>query len=246
MKKTNTLFTILLFCIPFWEGYAQPDAFEKDQFYPDYDWEFTYGINFNTNGSIVGGFTFKYARHWRERYFEFYGLEFVNVKHPKEITRVSNASGQTYIMYKQHQLFSIRPQYGREIILFNKAEDEGIQVNGILAGGISMGILKPYFVLHGDSRSTADPKPYTPDLDLGKIYGSAGFFKGLGKSEIIPGLNAKASATFEFGNFNSNISGIEAGFMVEAFPKEMVIISNVENQNIFTSAFVVIYWGHRK
>ena len=46
----------------------------------DYQSEFTWGINKNTYGGLIGGFVFKKARKLNERILETYGLEIMNVK----------------------------------------------------------------------------------------------------------------------------------------------------------------------
>ena len=47
----------------------------------EYNSEFTWGINKNTSGGLIGGFVFKKARKTKnDRQLETFGLEIMNVK----------------------------------------------------------------------------------------------------------------------------------------------------------------------
>ncbi len=62
----------------------------KDSY--DYTSEFTWGINKNTSGGLIGGFTFKKARKLNDVMLESYGVEIMNVKHPQEVKRNAEAT----------------------------------------------------------------------------------------------------------------------------------------------------------
>src|ERR1041384_3610457 len=95
-------------------------VFAQTQDSYEYQSEFTWGINKNTYGGLIGGFVFKKARKLNERVLETYGLEIMNVKHPQE-TRKTATSGNSFIFGKSNYLYALRLQYGRDIILFKKA-----------------------------------------------------------------------------------------------------------------------------
>ena len=61
------------------------------------------------------------------------------------------------------------------------------------------------------------------------------------------GLHAKSSLNFEFGKGEllESISGIEVGFNVEYFPKEVQIFAVEDNPNLYTSLFLIFYIGSR-
>jgi len=212
-----------------------------------YSREFIWGISKNTNSGLIAGMALKFSRSLRKDHFQSFGLEIVNVKHPKE-ARYHSFSGNTYIWGKQNYLFSIRPQYGREWVLFKKAPQQGVQINAILAGGPTIGLLTPYYVrVDGDTGGSTlepfDPEVHTSTTD---ILGSGPFLKGLGESDILLGLNVKASLSFEFGTFKNDVTGFEAGFQLEAFPNEVIIVPGAENRAIFPSAFIMLFYGKRK
>lgn len=227
------------------ERYESEDAQEQQ----DYEKEFTYGVNWNTNGGIIGGMNMKFAWQTKQNQliYNLIGLEVVHVTHPKERLVAFNNFGGAFTYGKANNMFAIRPHLGREWVIFRKAEEEGIQVSGILAGGPTLAYLKPYYVLYGDTIITAVPVKYrpSPDFDEGNIWGSAGFFRGFGEMTAHLGLHVKGSLNFEYSRIGSSVAGIEAGFMLEAYTEKMLIVSGAENRSFFSSLFINIYFGVR-
>jgi hypothetical protein len=212
-----------------------------------YTREFTYGFNFNTNGGLLGGLMAKHSRLLSGKNYHSFGLEIVNVKHEKEIRRQSG-TGNFFIFGKQNYLYSVRLQYGRERILFRKAPEEGVQINGIIAGGPTIGVLAPYYIRYAYSQEDVRVVKYDPRTtgDINKTLGTGGIFQGVSESEVKIGLNLKAALSFEFGTFKSSVAGFEAGFLVEAFPEEIILMPTVQNRAVFTSAFFTLYYGTRR
>ena len=212
-----------------------------------YNREFIWGVSKNTNSGLIAGMAIKFSRNLRKDHFQTFGLEIVNVKHPKE-ARYHSFSGNTFIWGKQNYLFSIRPQYGREWIIFKKAPQQGVQINAILAGGPTIGLLTPYYVrVEGTNGFNNELRPFDPnEVQFSNVLGSGPFLKGLGESDVLFGLNVKTSLSFEFGTFKNDVTGFEAGFQLEAFPKEVIIVPAANNRSIFPSAFIMLFYGKRR
>ena len=212
--------------------------------------ELSYGININSNGGLIGGVFARSAYFMNERMYQFGALEIVEVKHPKENPLFSE-TGDQFIAGKQNYFFSVRPQYGREFVLFRKAAESGVQVNAILGGGPSLGLLVPYYIRYnygGTSSQDIRTEQYDPQRhrSLENVLGNATVFHGLGETNINIGAHLKGGLSFEYGRYRESIAGIEVGFVVEAFPKEMVIIPQAENEQLFTSVYLNLYYGRRK
>src|ERR1700710_481643 len=75
----------------------------KDSY--DYNSEFTWGINKNTSGGLIGGFVFKKARKLNDNLLETYGLEIMNVKNPQEVRRFAT-TGNPFIFGKINYLYA--------------------------------------------------------------------------------------------------------------------------------------------
>ncbi|NND35187.1 MAG: hypothetical protein HKN76_21550 [Saprospiraceae bacterium] len=210
----------------------------------EYSKEFTWGVNKNSNGGLIGGIVLKHSRIRSERIYTTYGIEFMNVKHPKEQRYTSRQTGTSFIWGKQNFLYSIRFQYGLERLLYKKAPQQGVQISLGVAGGPTMGIEAPYYVL----TQSGEYAPYDPDkyFDLRSIQGSGKLLQGIGESSIVPGLNAKAGLSFEFGAFRNNVAGVEIGLLGEVFTRRIILIPTQDNRAFFPSAFFTFFWGTRR
>ncbi len=219
--------------------------------------EFVYGINFNTNGGLIGGGMIKSSRYLHDNWFRFWALEVVEVKHPKENRRYSSNTGNSFIYGKSNYLFTLRPEIGREFVFFRKAPESGVQVNGLFAVGPSIGLLAPYYIIYDYTDYSRGPntvtdyrvEAYNPAIHTdfeNLIRGSAAFFTGLGESKIRPGVHVRGGVNFEYGRYREDVTGVEVGFVLEAFSKKMAIIPQAENYQFFPSFYLTLYYGRRK
>ncbi|GAB4031700.1 hypothetical protein [Spirosoma jeollabukense] len=223
----------------------------------------TFGLTTNTNSGIIGGLSFRQSKLLSGTLLgmpqaRYLSVELVNVKHPKELPSSLNSYGSRFIEGKENYLLVLRPQYGREVRLFQRNGDEGIAVSGILAGGPSLGIIKPYYleVSYGNFTRTVPASQVngftTPTGET--VTGAGGFFQGIGESKLTVGLNVKAALSFELSAFRTNTTGIEIGFLAEAFPNKVVIIPNTDptgkredgNRSFFTSGYITLFFGSKK
>lgn len=213
----------------------------------EYDSEILFGINKNTNGGLIGGFSMKLGYRMDETNFQFFGLDLVNVKHPKEV-RYTSILGNSFIYGKSNYLYSVRPYYGRELILFKKAPQQGVQVSLLGAIGPSLGVIAPYYIEYAVSRVQTVRMQYDPEVNQSRfnILGPGRVFEGLGQSEIAFGLNAKAAVNFEFGVFKSNVTAVELGYQFEGFNREIVLMPTTENRQLFQSVYFTFFYGLRK
>ena len=213
-----------------------------------YSRESVWGITKATNSGLIGGLMFKHTRSLGNNWFHGIGIEIVNIKHPQEqkyFTQTSN----TFIWGKENYLYSIRLSYDREYVLFRKAPQQGVQINAIFMGGPTIGLEAPYYVEIKGPANTTVRVPYDAEKMNGKpdqILGTGGILQGIGQSSVVPGLNLKSSVAFEFGTFKSNVVGVEVGFQVDFFVREINIIPTANNQSIFPSAFFTLFYGGRK
>lgn len=235
----KVFFSLLLMLIITFSAFAQSD---EDY---EYDREFIWGINKNTRGGLIGGFVFKYSTAINNRVFQTFGLELMNVKHPQEV-RGGVYNGSSFIVGKQHYLYSIRTQYGRDIILFRKAPQQGVQISANFAGGPTIGLEAPYYVEVEVLNNSSAKVPYHPGIPTEQIIGVGGIFQGIEESNVVLGLNVKSSLAFEFGAFKNSVTGIEAGFLVEAFPRKIILVPGAVNSSIFPTAFLTLYYGSRR
>ncbi|WP_314034392.1 hypothetical protein [Xanthocytophaga flava] len=237
------IYCIFLICLLPTISWAQ-ESDEDDEYQTD----FLYGINFNTNGGLIGGLVLRYSTVIDSKMKQTFGLEIVNVKHPKEIRSQSATNGNTYIYGKSNYLFAIRPQYGRELLLFRKAPEEGVRISAIGAIGPSFGIVKPYFIALDDGFGNVTIEQFDPGNirhSQQNILGSAAFTRLTG-TKIAMGIHAKAGLSFEIGGFRSSATGFEVGALVEAYTKKVIIVPLAENRSVFTSIYLNIFFKSKR
>lgn len=242
MNKLKFTLTLLLLSISSFSWAQREDTGNYD-----YDKEYIFGINKNTNGGLIGGLVFKSGTRIDDTQFSFWSIELSNVKNPKE-ARYNTVLGNSYIFGKSNYLYSIRPQYGREIILFKKAPNQGVQVSALAAAGPSLGLIAPYYIEYAVNRIETVREQYNPEIHQSRfnILGTGRLFEGLGDSEFAFGANLKAAISFEFGVFRSNVTGLELGYMLEGFTKEIPLIPTTENRQLFQSVYFTFFYGFRQ
>jgi hypothetical protein len=227
-----------------------------------YQKEFIFGVNFNTQGGLIGGASIRSSRVLDDRLLRFWSLEGVMLKNTKE-DRIPTAVGGTYIDQKTNYAFVLRPSIGLQRILFRKAADAGVQVNGLLSVGPSIGLLMPYYISYDRTAATTrvinlstddivneqyDPRKHTSP---GAILDHGPLFSGIGETQVVPGFHLRGGLSFEYGRYRDAVTGLEAGFLVEGFTKRMVILSpyfsetDNLNRKFFPSVYLTLYFGHR-
>ena len=222
------------------------DAQTQDSY--DYQSEFTWGINKNTYGGLIGGFVFKKARKLNDRLLETFGLEIMNVKHPQEVRQHSRSTGNFFIYGKSNYLYALRFQYGRDLILFRKAPQQGVEIKVVTAIGPSLGIVAPYYIERPADQGgfVTLREQYNPNIRPEEIYGPGRLFEGLGESKLKIGANAKGAINFELGTIKSQVTGFEAGFLLDAYTSKIVMVPTAENYSIYPVLFFTLFYGGRK
>lgn len=210
----------------------------------DYTSESIWGINKNSASGLIGGFIFRFSRLIKPNHYRTIGFELINVKHPAE-SRVVSSTGNFFIVGKTNHLFAIRGQYGRDIILFKKAAQQGVQIAATGSVGPSIGLEAPYYIeLNQFAKAPYDPS--NPSHSVDNITGSGFIFQGLFESNIVIGLNVRAGLSFEFGTFKSNVSGFEIGMLIDAYARKINMIPEADNYSVWPTVYITLFYGSRK
>ncbi|HNP18873.1 MAG TPA: hypothetical protein PKL31_10595 [Fulvivirga sp.] len=219
-----------------------------------YESEFIYGINKNTAGGLIGGIVLRKSRKIGDRLYQSYGLELMNVKHPLEY-QLRASSGSTFIFGKVNYLYAFRFQYGRELILFRKAPQQGVEIKLLTAIGPTIGLLAPYYIEFnpdgggsiGNNNTKREPyNPNNPNHDNSKIVGTGYILQGINESKIRLGANVKAGLSFELGTSKSSVTGFEIGALLEAYTQKIELLAGAENKSFFPTAYITIFYGTRR
>ncbi len=89
---------------------------------------------------------------------------------------------------------------------------------------------------------------YNPEIHQSRfnVLGPGRIFEGIGESELAIGGHIKAALAFEFGVFRSNVTGLEIGYLLEGFTKEIELMPTIKNRQIYQSAYFTLFYGFRK
>ena len=226
--------------------------------------EFVYGVNFNTQGGLLGGASVRSSRVLDDRLLRFWSIEGVMLKNAKE-ERITTIVGGSYIDRKTNYAFVLRPSVGLQRILVRKAADAGVQVNGLVSVGPSLGLLMPYYISFDRTATQTRVinvatdeivnEQYDPikHADAGAILDRGPLFSGIGETKVVPGFHLRGGLSFEYGRYRDAVTGMEVGFLVEGYTKRLLILSPTNspqevdglNRQFFPSVYLTLYFGHR-
>ncbi|WP_147202490.1 hypothetical protein [Segetibacter aerophilus] len=211
-----------------------------------------FGVKLNTDGY---GMFLEMGRMKTARKANLYSLEIGERKHSKE-EKLSTITGtylsNPYIYGKINNFYYAKLGYAQQRLIGNKGNKNGVAVSAIYGGGLSAGLLKPYYlkVAGRQGNSTTDVKYNNNDsifLDNpGYVLGSSGFSKGFGEIKFTPGLYAKTALRFDYGRYNELVSAIEVGINLEFYSKKMRWMLEQKQKQMFFQAYAAIEFGKRK
>ena len=178
-------------------------------------------------------------------------LEWSTYKSAKEIKVVNPyySDSRPYFFGKLNYVSFLRGGVGLNYIFNRKPYWGGVQVSGLLYGGLSIGITKPayVFVAYPSSGSNYELREqrYSADINPDYIYGRGSFLAGILELNFFPGLYTKAGLDFEFGSRNKMISSLEVGATLDYSPVGIPIMALNPKQNLFLTLYVSVMFGKR-
>lgn len=184
-----------------------------------------------------------------------YSIEIGERKHPKEQKVPSGRSGfaiaNSYVFGKINNFYHVKLGIGQQWLIGGKGNKNGVAVSALYGGGLSAGLLKPYYLDIVTSRGGIRQQvKYTGNdsvfLSPSFITGSSGFTKGLGEMKFVPGAFVKGGLRFDYGRYNELVSAIEVGFNVEGYTQKMPIVLLNKDKRLFFNVYAAIEFGKRK
>jgi len=215
-----------------------------------YNRQWTFGIIAHSLGLGIQYRTGKRITYFKTRMWEF---EFVSMRSYKQIKIINPyvVNSRRYVYGKLNEAFFLRGGMAWKKLLNRKPYWGGVELRLTYAGGVSLGLAKPYYLyviyLHNDGYSYEikterfDPAQQSWD----DIYGRAPFTKGMGEITLHPGLYGKMGLNFEFGKRNTKITALEVGVILDVLPMGMTIMSSAENQIFFPTGYLTFSFGKR-
>lgn len=209
-----------------------------------------FGLQLRTNGY---GLFYEKGKMKTQRNTTLYGIEFNEIKHPKE-DKLPNGTGgfsfgNPYVYGKINNFYQLQLGVGQQHILGQKGNKNGVAVSLVYKGGLSLGLLRPYYIEVDDNGVAKTIKYSQEDSALfvsGVILGGGGLGKGWKEIKVKPGAFVKTALRFDFGRFNEVVSGIEVGVSAEFYSAKIPILLFQKDKQFYYQGHVAIMFGHRK
>ena len=212
-----------------------------------------FGLKLNTDG--YGAFV-ELGRMKTARKSNLYSFELGERKHPKEEKITSSAGSylaNPYVYAKINNFYYAKLGFAQQRLIGNKGNKNGVAISAIYGGGLSAGLIKPYYLKVSDATSNAvkDVKYdntnaavflSSPQL----IYGATGFTKGFGEVKVKPGAFVKTAMRFDYGRYNELVSAVEVGLNVEVYGQKVQQLLLTKEKQLFFNAYAAIEFGRRK
>lgn len=205
-----------------------------------------FGFKANTDGY---GLSFEMGRFKSARVTNIYQLELNEKKHKQEkkLNSFNGLEFNSVILYKLNNFYQFKLGMGQQRIIGGKGNKNGVAVAVIYAGGLSLGMLKPYLIeVDVNGKRFNSSYPTILDSNYTEIIGAAGFTKGWSDLSIKPGLHAKAAMRFDYGRFNETVTGIEVGVNAEYYTGKIPQMQDTEQKQFFFNGYITILLGRRK
>jgi len=218
------------------------------------------GIEVHTSG---WGFFMNVNHRDELRKKSMWQFEFMQIHSPKEVKQTIDFglaffgfnSPKPFVYGKQNNLYLLNVTYGKQFMLAEKAEKSGVELGLNILGGLSLGMLKPYYlnVLYPvDNSNTYTIKAirYTPEtaekfLDWFSIYGGAGFTYGLDEIKFLPGIHLKSGLNFDWAQNDDAIKALEVGVMIDAYYKKVPIMILDDNAQFIPNLYLSLQFGKK-
>ncbi|MCC6185745.1 MAG: hypothetical protein IT256_01190 [Chitinophagaceae bacterium] len=141
-------------------------------------------------------------------------------------------------------------------MIAGKPYPNSVSVHWVYAGGLALGLLKPYYVeayISKDGGQTYDRDivKYSPEISeyfLNPIYiiGAASFTQGLGELKIKPGVHLKTALHFDYAKDKFLVSAAEIGATAELYASKIELMATQKAVPYFFNIYASIQFGSRK
>jgi hypothetical protein len=177
-------------------------------------------------------------------------LEVSEKKDPREYQTTSKVGSGTdkYILGKINNFYAVKLGVGSRTMIAGKPDPGTVSIHWVNAGGLSLGLLKPYYLNAYIGDPTAikySDATKSTFLDPSQIESSAGFSKGLSEISIVPGVHFKSAVHFDFSTNRKNVIGVETGVNAEYYSKPVPLMAGQTAKPYFFDIYLAAQFGRR-
>ncbi len=216
-----------------------------------YNKQSAFGLRLNTDGY---GLFYEHGKYKTLSLTNLWWISLDERRDPKE-QRVTNSDGifqfgNPFVYGKINNFYQLKVGIGQQRLIGGKDVKNGVAVSAIYGGGLSAGLVKPYYINVTDSTSGTRDIKYSSATDKffrnGPINGGAAFGKGFNEISFVPGVFARAALRFDYGRFNELLSAIETGVTAQYYTKDIQMMLAQPGKKFFFNAYVALVFGKRK
>ena len=214
-----------------------------------------FGVKIASDGY---GLVYEKGKYISPRWSKFWQIELNEKMHNKEekvgrgIDVFGNVSQAKF--GKANNFYQLKYGMGKQYLIGGKANRNGVSVSALYAGGLSLGLEKPYYVdaerLSDQSRLRIKYSDTSFSESRYLVQGSSGVTVGWGELKVVPGLHAKTALRFDYARFNETITAVEAGLNAEYYSSKILQMAvgrdHIKEARFFFNAYVAIEFGKRK
>ena len=219
-----------------------------------YQKQITQGIHINTDGWSV---FYEKGKYKTITTTNLWWIEVGEHNHPKEERTPTASSAQgfiilsNYVYGKQNNLYDVKLGFGQQKLIGGKGNKNGVAVSAIYGGGITAGLLKPYYLqIQNPTTQRQEEIKYDNNdqlfLNPTIILGKGSFSKGFSEMQFVPGGHVKGALRFDYGRYNEVVSALEVGLKATYFSKKMPVMLLNDEKSLFFNAYISVIFGKRK
>ena len=224
-----------------------------------YNREYNVDLRLNTNGFTLGLTTGKIKTYYKSSTM-FFDITLhrdlrENRQNNKVIFAPTNETSTAFVYGKANSLYTVKVGKGLKKYWSDKASKRGVMVGYIIEGGLTLGILQPYY-LKVAALNENTGQPYLKEikygegndesyLDNSRIFGRANIFKGIFESKIVPGVHFQSGIHCDFGKYDNFIKAIEVGGMINVFSQPIQLMVNQPNRPYMLNFYLSLQFGKR-
>ena len=229
--------------------YSQGTVFEEKR--TIYKSEHSYGLVVHTRG---WGLTYRYGKYTSGFSRKIYELEFVGVKHAKQVKSFKNPfdNSNGYVYGQLNSIMVLRGSIGQHKTFISKQSVRGIAISSVFNLGFSLVYAKPVYVeIINDFNISRFPKAeivrYDPEIhDYESIIGGTSLLHGFFTGSFYPGAYIKGGLNFESSRQASKINALEVGAVFDVYYKKIPMMANEYNKIYFFNLYVSLTFGTKK
>lgn len=198
--------------------------------------EQTLALEANSQG---WGFGFRYGQRLDGFSKRLYDVSFITARHAREV-KLAGEAGR-FVYGKLNSMYSLQASAGKLKEHFGKFDRGGVAIRSVVQAGACLAIIKPYYYIVYNHAGKKVPAQYSADNT--DIFAKAPYFYAIEKTHFLPGICARASASFEFGRTDKYIKALELGITGHVYPQKIQLMATEDNHFWFVNVFAAYRIG---